>query len=107
MLNWLRRRRLSPEARRQLLIIAARSEEAVIETHVKNALELINALGAEVDFERGIELYEEMMSLQPAVAAMIRNRVLARLEEPGGGTRFRGVFGEGGSRGGTPKRARR
>jgi hypothetical protein len=106
MLNWLRRRRLSPEARRQLLIIAARSEEAVIETHVKNASELIKALAAEVDFDRGIELYEEMMSLQPAVAAMIRNRVLARLEEPGG-ARFQGVFGESGSRGGRPRRARR
>lgn len=91
-----------------MLIIAARSEEAVIETHVTNTLELINALGNEVDFDRGIELYEEMMALQPAVAAMIRNRVLARIEGPGSGAgRYRGVFGEPAPRGGTPKRLKR
>ena len=37
MLDWLRRRRLSAEAKRKLLIVAARSEEAVIETHVEES----------------------------------------------------------------------
>jgi hypothetical protein len=104
MLNFLRRRRLSANARRKLLIIAARSEEAIIETHVANALDLLDALGDEVDLDRGIELYREIMPIGESLAATITNRILARLEtlpeETGGGrqsSRFRDVFREGGS----------
>src|SRR5690349_6257056 len=48
MLDWLRRRRLSAEAKRKLLIVAARSEEAVIETHVSNVLDMLDMLGDEI-----------------------------------------------------------
>ncbi len=41
MFKWLLRKRLSNEARRKLLVAAARSDEAVIETHAANALELL------------------------------------------------------------------
>lgn len=81
MLKWLKRRRLSSEARRKLLIIAARSEEAVIETHVANAIGLLQALGDEVDLNRGLELYIDMMSLDDAISAAVTNRILARLED--------------------------
>jgi hypothetical protein len=81
MLKWLRRRRLSPEARRKLLIIAARSEEAVIETHVSNAIQLLQALGDEVEVNRGVELYIEMMSLNDTLSAAVTNRILARLDD--------------------------
>ncbi len=80
MFKWLLRKRLSNEARRKLLIAAARSEEAVIETHAANALELLEDLGDEVDLDRGIELYVEMMGLDETLAATVANRVLARLE---------------------------
>ena len=97
MFNWLRRRRLSPEARRKLLILAARSEEAIIDTHARNLLDLLQTLGEEVDLNRGIELYSEMVPLDESIAGAVTNRVLSRLEgyaEKGGreARRYRHVF---------------
>lgn len=97
MFNWFRKR-LSAEARRKLLIAAARSEEAIIETHAANALDLLEDLGDEVESDRAIELYVDMMGLNETVASMVTNRVLARLETttPRGvvvrGRRFENVF---------------
>jgi hypothetical protein len=45
LLNWLKRRRLSAAARKKLLIVTARAEEAIIETHVTNLLDLLETLG--------------------------------------------------------------
>lgn len=92
MFNWLRRRRLSAEARRKLLIVAARSEEAIVETHVANLLELLDTLGDEVDLNRGIELYVEMMSLPEEQAGTVANRLLARMQSPSP-RRLGNVFG--------------
>jgi hypothetical protein len=83
MLDWLRRRRLSAEAKRKLLIVAARSEEAVIETHVANVLDMLEMLGDEVDIDRGLELYGEMLPMDEHVAATVANRVIARHDTPG------------------------
>ena len=83
MLDWLRRRRLSAEAKRKLLIVAARSEEAVIETHVSNVLDMLEMLGGEVDIDRGLELYGEMLPMDEHVAATVANRVIARHDSPG------------------------
>lgn len=94
MFDWLRRRRLSAAARKRLMVLKARSEEALVEAHVANLLELLHVLEDEVDVERGIELYGEMMSLDESTALAVEHRVLARLEgplaEPGG--RYRNVF---------------
>lgn len=97
MFNWLRRRRLSAEARRKLLLLAARAEEALIETHANNLLDLLRTLGDEVDLDRGIELYAEMVSLDESIANSVTNRVLTRLEslqERGGreARRFKHIF---------------
>jgi hypothetical protein len=105
MLSWFRRRRLSANARRKLLIIAARSEEVIIEAHVSNALDLLDSLGDEVDLDHGIELYREIMPIGESLAATVTNRILARLEavpEAAGSTRqsdrFRDVFRGGDAR---------
>jgi hypothetical protein len=111
MFNWLRRRRLSPQARKQLLLITARAEEEIIETHVSNVLDLLETLGEEVDFDHGLEIYSEMMSLDESRASTVANRLLARLESPGGkdgrpkrasraarGPRYRNVFRDEGRR---------
>ena len=102
MLNWLRRRRLSAEGRKKLLILTARAEEAIVETHVANLLELLEVLGEEIDLDRGIGIYTEMMRLEEPLASTVTNRLLARLENPRGGgrgeQRFRNVFREGGRR---------
>ena len=84
MFDWLRRRRLSAEAKRKLLIVAARSEEAIIETHVANVLDLYDMLGEELDIDRAIELYGEMLPMDEHVAATVANRVIARHDAPGG-----------------------
>jgi hypothetical protein len=106
MFDWLRRRRLSAEAKRKLLIVAARSEEALVETHVDNVLDLLDALGGEVDVDRGLELYTEMLPMDEHQAAMVSNRVLARHGQPrgrdprgsGGDRRFQDVFRDRGGR---------
>ncbi len=90
MFDWLRRRRLSSESRRKLLIVAARAEEAIVETHVSNVMELMRALGDEIDdVDRGIELYVEMIPMDAHVAATVTNRVLARYDAASGGDRLR------------------
>jgi hypothetical protein len=97
MFGWLRRRRLSTEARRKLLILQARAEEAVVATHVDNLLELLRTLRGDVDLDRGIELYMQMMELDEQLAETVSNRLLARLggtpREPGDRPRrFQNVF---------------
>jgi hypothetical protein len=100
LLNWLRRRRLSAEARKKLLIVTARAEEALVETHVANMVELLEALGEEIDLDRGIEIYMQTMGLEEQLAATVTNRLLARLESPRTrrgrqDQRFRDVFKDG------------
>lgn len=93
MFNWLRRRRLSATAQKKLMILTARAEEAVIATHVSNLLELLETLEDEVDLERGLELYVEMMSLDETMAATVTTRLLAQLESAGSESpNFRNVF---------------
>ena len=105
MFDWLRRRRLSAEAKRKLLIVVARSEEAIVETHVHNILDLVASLAGEVDVDRALELYAELIPLDEHVSAMVTNRVLARQDggarppmvttRPG---RYAHVFRDGGQR---------
>ncbi len=83
MLNWLRRRRLSSDARRKLMLAAARAEEAIIETHVTQALDLVAALGDEVDPESAIGVYIELLELAEPLAGAVTNRSLARLHDRG------------------------
>lgn len=105
MLNWIRRRRLSADARRRLMILAARSEEALIATHVTNAIELLEALDDEVDLDRGIDLYEETMGLPPALADAVKTRVLARLDARSPvGAEYPGVLAETASSHRRPRR---
>lgn len=96
MFDWLRRRRLSAEAKRKLLIVAARSEEAIIETHVANVLDMFEILGDELDLDRALELYGEMLPMDEHVAATVANRVIARHDAPGGARRRPGGSGGGG-----------
>jgi hypothetical protein len=103
MFDWLRRRRLSAEAKRKLLIVAARSEEALVETHVENVLDLVRALGGEVDVDRALDLYAELLPMDEHQLSMVTNRVLARHDQPTprpalrttGPRRFQDVFRDG------------
>jgi hypothetical protein len=98
MLKWLRRKRLSAEGKRRLLLAIARSEEAVVELHVANIRGLVRALRGEVDLDRAVDLYVEMMSLSESRAATVTNRLYARVEEDEAaeqGRRFENVFSRG------------
>jgi hypothetical protein len=84
----------------KLLIVTARAEEALIETHVTNMLDLLRTLGDEIDLDRGISLYTEALSLDETLAGTVANRLLARLESPSQkdirqAHRFRDVFKDG------------
>ena len=97
MFNWIRKKRLSSEGRRKLLLLSARAEEALIETHVSNLLDLLHTMGDEVDLARGIEIYAEMVSLDDNIAGAVTNRLLTRLEnlnEKGGreARRYKHIF---------------
>ncbi len=96
MFNWLRRRRLSEEARKKLMLFSARAEEEIIDAHVANLLDLLDTLGAEIDLDDAIDIYvNRMMSLDETLATTVTNRLLARLENPHGGKkggRYRNVF---------------
>jgi hypothetical protein len=78
--DWLKRRRLSEEGRRRLLVSLAKAEEAVLETHVRNALEVIATVGDELPLDRVLELYLEAVEPGNGRAEIIARRVLARLE---------------------------
>ena len=97
MFKWLRRRRLSPDAKKRLLIVAARSEEAIVETHVANLVYMLDTLGDEIDLDHAIELYAEMMALDESRGSAVTNRLLARLEDLSdrpARARFKNVFRE-------------
>jgi len=80
VLGWLRRKRLSEAARRRLVIALARAEEDVVEAHVGNALDLFDAIGDEVSFDRALEMYLDAMDVAEPRASIVARRVMARLE---------------------------
>jgi hypothetical protein len=81
--GWLRRRRLSDPGRRRLLIALARAEEDLIETHVRNAVAVYEAVANELSLDRALEVYLEAADPGEPRATMIARRVMARLETTG------------------------
>jgi DNA-binding MarR family transcriptional regulator len=79
--GWLRRRRLSEDARRRVLISLARSEEALIETHVQNVLDLLSAVGDEWSLVKVLELYLDTLAPDAAHAELITRRIMAEVRQ--------------------------
>ena len=69
----------------------ARSEEELIETHVQNALDVIEAVAEELPIGRALELYLDALEPGEPRATIIAKRVLARLEDRGMRVRRRRV----------------
>lgn len=85
MLGWLRRRRRRDDAgRKRLLIALARAEEALIETHVENFLDVLDAVGDDIPLDRLLDIYLDAMEPGEPRATIIARRVLARLETDDG-----------------------
>ena len=80
ILKWLRRRRLSEAGERRLLIALARAEEELVQTHVRNVQEVLDAVGDELPVRRAVELYLNEMQLEDPRSTIIAQRVLSRLE---------------------------
>jgi hypothetical protein len=81
MFGWLRRKKISGRAKRRLMIALARAEEDILETHVANALAVMDALDNELSMGHALELYLEAMDLGEVRETIVAKRVLARLEE--------------------------
>ncbi len=81
----LRRRvrgRVQDELRERINLAAARTEDALLETHVENALLFARALADEVGPPEAIELYLETMMLPEGIADVIYNRGLRMHRRP-------------------------
>ena len=80
MIGWWKRQRLEDPVRRRLLFALARAEEELIETHVRNALDVVDAVGDSLTVGRALELYLEALEPEEPRATIVAKRVLARLE---------------------------
>src|SRR6476646_8946711 len=80
LFDWLKRRRLSEDTRRRLLVALAKAEESVIDTHVRNVLDVVASIGGELPLDRVLELYLEAMEVGSGRSELIARRVLSRLE---------------------------
>lgn len=79
VLDFFRRRRLSEEAQKRLAVALARAEQTIIQTHVDNALDVIEAVSDEMPLDRVLEVYLEALEASPQRAEIIARRVLTRL----------------------------
>lgn len=79
VLDFFRRKRLSEEGQKRLVVALARAEETIIQAHVDNALYVIEAVSDELPLERVLEVYLETLESNPQRAEMIARRVLSRL----------------------------
>lgn len=81
--DFFRRRKLSEEGEKRLVVSLARAEEAIIEAHVECALDVIEAVGDEMAIDRVLEVYLEALEENPQRAEIVARRVLSRLNYAG------------------------
>jgi hypothetical protein len=79
VLDFFRRKRLSPEGQKRLVVALARAEESIVDAHVENALDVIESIGDELPIERVLEVYLEALEANPQRAEIIARRVLSKL----------------------------
>ena len=72
-------RKLQPAVERRMRLAQARAEEALVRTHVENALTFVDALAEELPFDRAIDTYIREMSVPEPLASVVVTRVLVVL----------------------------
>jgi hypothetical protein len=72
-------RKLPPAAERRMRLAQARAEEALVRTHVENALAFVDALAEELPFDRAIDTYIREMAVPEPLASVVVTRVLVVL----------------------------
>jgi hypothetical protein len=74
-------RKLSADAEQRLRLVQARAEEALIRTHVENALLFVDTLSTDVGYERALDIYVREMGVPEPLAAVVATRALVALGE--------------------------
>ena len=72
-------RKLQPATDRRMRLAQARAEEALVRTHVENALTFVDALADELTFDRAIDTYIREMAVPEPLASAVVTRVLVVL----------------------------
>jgi len=72
-------RKLPAAAERRMRLAQARAEEALVRTHVENALTFVDALAEELPFDRAIDTYIREMAVPEPLASVVVTRVLVVL----------------------------
>jgi len=79
VLDFFRRRRLSDDGQKRLAVALARAEAAIVQAHVENAVDVIEAMSDEMPLDRALEVYLEALEENDQRAEIIARRVLTRL----------------------------
>jgi hypothetical protein len=75
------RGRVKDDLRRFVELAAARTEIAILDTHVDNALNFVTLLEAELTFNEATELYLEALEVRDSIAEVAYYMTLTRLSE--------------------------
>ena len=73
------KRKLEPAAERRLRLALARAEEAMIRSHVDNALMFVDVLAEDMTFDRAIDTYIRVMGIPEPLASTVATRALVSL----------------------------
>ncbi len=74
-------RKLPADAEQRLRLAQARAEEALIRTHVGNALLFVDTLAVDVGYERALDIYVREMGVPDPLASVVATRALVALGE--------------------------
>jgi hypothetical protein len=81
-LRYIRRqRKRTAEEQLWMELVAARSEEAVADMHMRHALTFVELLGDEADPSRAVSLYVDRLDLPDIRARLVYQRVMAGLAD--------------------------
>ena len=72
-------RKLTPAAESRMRLAQARAEEAVIRSHVDNALMFVDTLAEDLSFDRAIDSYVRVMGIPEPLASVVATRTLVVL----------------------------
>lgn len=75
------RGRVNEELRRRIELVAARTEVALLHTHVDNALHFVDFLDSEINERQAVELYLDALDVRDSVAEVVYYFSLARIAD--------------------------
>ncbi len=75
------RGRVNEDLRRKIELIAARTEVALIRTHVENAVHFVNILKDEMEEKEAVELYLDALDVRESIAEVTYYLTLSRLAD--------------------------